>query len=318
MNVHRPILTLTALMALSAWSLRVEPIKYGDFNQWVTRHIHESGVIGGDTKTLYEIGPTSTIEGNKAYSPTGGSPWGTSNVYAKVKGISKGSNAVYPETRSGSDKCVRMASQMENVKVLGLINMDVMVAGSIFLGRMVEPITGTSNPYAKMECGVPYTKRPVALVYDYKVDVPPNDTRVKSSGLGKKKTLPGRDNAVVYVLLQHRWEDAQGNLHAKRVATASERFSRSSGWVNRHQLPLIYGNPVGKKGYDRTLTFLRTGDKAYYGRNSKGRMVPVIEEGYDADATPTHVVLMMSAGAGEPYVGTEGLTFYVDNVGFGF
>ena len=46
-------------------------------------------------------------------------------------------------------------------------------------------------------------------------------------------------------------------------------------------------------------------------------MVPVIEEGWDnANATPTHVILMMSSGNGEPYVGTEGLTLYVDNVGF--
>ena len=31
------------------------PFKYGDFNQWITRSIKESGIIGGDTKTLYEI-----------------------------------------------------------------------------------------------------------------------------------------------------------------------------------------------------------------------------------------------------------------------
>ena len=48
-------------------------------------------------------------------------------------------------------------------------------------------------------------------------------------------------------------------------------------------------------------------------------MVPVVEEGWDsADATPTHVIVMMSAGSGEAYVGSEGLTLYVDNVAFGF
>ena len=31
------------------------PFKYGDFDTWVTRQIHESAVIGGKTKTLYEI-----------------------------------------------------------------------------------------------------------------------------------------------------------------------------------------------------------------------------------------------------------------------
>ncbi len=62
---------------------------------------------------------------------------------------------------------------------------------------------------------------------------------------------------------------------------------------------------------------LRTKGNAYYARNSKGKLKPVIEEGWDdANAIPTHVVVMMSSGNGEPYVGTEGLTFYVDNVAF--
>jgi len=44
--------------------------------------------------------------------------------------------------------------------------------------------------------------------------------------------------------------------------------------------------------------------------------VPVIEEGWaSADETPTHIIVMFSAGSGEAYVGTEGLTFYVDNIG---
>ena len=48
-------------------------------------------------------------------------------------------------------------------------------------------------------------------------------------------------------------------------------------------------------------------------------MRKVMEEGWDsADATPTHAVLMFSSGNGEAYVGTTGLTIYVDNVGFGF
>lgn len=37
---------------------KVVPLKYGNMDQWVTRKIHESGVIGGDTKLLYEVGPT--------------------------------------------------------------------------------------------------------------------------------------------------------------------------------------------------------------------------------------------------------------------
>ena len=49
-----------ALMALftvmSASALRLEKISYGDFSNWVTRHITESKVIGGNKKTVYAIG----------------------------------------------------------------------------------------------------------------------------------------------------------------------------------------------------------------------------------------------------------------------
>ena len=56
-------------------------------------------------------------------------------------------------------------------------------------------------------------------------------------------------------------------------------------------------------------------DKSYCARNSRGEMVPVVEEGWDdADATPTHMIVMFSAGSGEPFTGTPGLTLWVDNV----
>ena len=38
-----------------------DKLKYGDFNSWVIRNIKESSVLGGNTKTLYEIGPNQTI-----------------------------------------------------------------------------------------------------------------------------------------------------------------------------------------------------------------------------------------------------------------
>lgn len=309
---------LTAALALGisaqAQAQKTEYVNFGNFNNWVTRNIHESGVIGGNTKTIYEIGPTQTINGNTPYVNKGGSPWATSNVYAKVSGVVKGSNAVYPAVRSGANKCAKLCSQMEHVKVLGLINMDVMVAGSIFLGQIYEPISSTKNPYAKMNMGIPYTKKPKAVVFDYKIDMPATNSRTKSSGFGSKKTLPGHDEAVVFVFLQHRWEDADGKIHAKRVATGGEKFGRSTGWINGHKVNLVYGDCSGKAGYG--WLGLRNGSNSYYARNSKGKLVPVKEEGWDANAAPTHIVLMMSAGSGEPYVGTEGLTMYVDNVGF--
>ena len=43
-------------------------------------------------------------------------------------------------------------------------------------------------------------------------------------------------------------------------------------------------------------------------------MVPVKEVGWDsADATPTHLMVMASAGSGTAYIGTLDLTLWVDN-----
>ena len=309
---------LAGLTATTPYTLRLEPIKFGNFEQWCKRTVKESAVLGGKTKTIYEIAPAQPIPGeNKPYKNLGGSPWATTNVYARVSGINKGSNAVTPVKENGST-VAKLEAKMEEVKVLGIINMDVMVAGTIYLGQMQEPVTSTKAPFAKMEMGMPYTKRPKALVYDYKVSMPAVNTRVRSTGLSAKKTLQGRDNAEVYVLLQKRWEDEKGGLHALRVGTGRERFSKSSPWVKGHELPIHYGD-ITKAAFYKPYMGLLNGAKAYYARNSKGKMVPVQEEGWaPADATPTHVLVMLSSSCGEPFVGTEGLTLYVDNVAFGF
>ena len=129
--------------------------------------------------------------------------------------------------------------------------------------------------------------------------------------------MPGRDEAVVFVMLQRRWEDAQGGLHAKRIATGGEKFKRGTAWQSGHRVPLVYGDV--SKNHSLSWLPLRNGDNSYYAHNSKGKLVRIQEDGWDsADATPTHIIVMFSAGNGEPYVGTEGLTLYVDNVGFAF
>lgn len=313
-------LLLAALISgIDADALRLEKVNYGDFSHWITRHIKESGVLGGNTKTIYAIGPTYTMNETRAFRPSGGTPWATSNVYAKVSGVTKASGSVVPFDRGGGNKCAKLETIMEKVKVAGLLNMNVIVPGTIYFGQVFEPITSTKNPYGKMEMGIPYTKRPTALVYDYKVVIPPGNERQKANGLGSPKTLQGRDECEVYVMLQRRWEDAKGNIYAKRVGTGRERFNRSSnGWVNGHQLPIHYGDITGKSFYKPYMGLL-DGSKAYYARNSKGKLVPVHEVGWDSpDATPTHVLVMMSSGSGEAYVGTVGNTLYVDNVAFGF
>ncbi|MDE5840736.1 MAG: PCMD domain-containing protein [Muribaculaceae bacterium] len=309
--------SIFVLTLFSAGALRLEPIKYGDMENWVTRNITESKIIGGNGKTLYEIAPKATVNGNKAYHNTGGSPWANSNAYAKVCGVVKGSTTVSPAKRGGST-AAKCEAKMEQVKALGIVNMDVMVAGSIFLGQLFEPVTSTKGAFSKMEMGIPYTKRPKALVYDYEIVMPNVNTRTKSTGFSKQKTLQGRDNAEVYVLLQRRWEDENGNLYAKRVGTGRERYNKSVPWTRQHELPIHYGD-ITKQPFYKPWMGLLDGEKAYYARNSKGKLVPVHEVGWDSpDATPTHVLMMASASCGEPFIGTEGLTLYIDNINFGF
>lgn len=293
------------------------PVKYGNFDNWLTRNIKESRLLGGETKKVYEICPSGTDNSGNAYSNRGGSPWGTSNVLASPMGVVKTSNAVYPEVRSGHGKCARLACEMEKCKVLGMMNMEVLVGGSIFTGEMLEPIKNTKNPYSKMNMGMSFTKKPKSLRFDYKVHVPGTGNRIYSSGFGKKKTISGGDHAEALVLLQKRWEDAKGNVYAKRVGTAREQYGKStSGWVNGHDMDIIYGDATKDKRYTASMALIPA-SKSYYARNSKGKMVPVKEVGWgDDDDEPTHAIVMFSASGGEPYIGTPGLTLWIDNVGF--
>lgn len=306
---------MVSLIAVSSVDAeKVEPIKYGDFENWVTRIIPESRILGGKKKNLYEIAPTATIEGNKPYKNQGGSPWATSNILANVMGVVKGSNAVYPDNRTATNKCAKLSCIMEHCKAIGIINVDVVVAGSIFLGEFMEPVKSTSEPYSKMEMGIPFTKRPSALQFDYKLEVPEGQGRTYSSGFGKKKTMAGNDCAEVYIILQRRWEDENGNIFAKRVGTGRQHLATSTdGWKNNYRIPVWYGDITGRSDYKPYMGLIPE-EKSYYARNSKGKMVPVKEVGWDdADATPTHMLMMASAGSGTAYIGTLGLNLWVDN-----
>ena len=206
---------------------KVVPIKYGDMEQWVTRRIHESGIIGGNTKLLYELGPTQEIDGNVAYVNQGGSPWANSNVMAKVMGIVKTNTSVYPEKREEGGYCVRLETHIEKVKVLGLINITVLASGSMFLGDMKEPITGTKDGEKALNMGIPFTSRPKAVRYDYKVEMSGEPNRIRQTGFSRKETIPGQDCAIMTCLLQKRTEDKDGNIIAKRIGTVAVKYSRS-------------------------------------------------------------------------------------------
>ncbi len=307
------IISLLPMLA-AAQSGTVHTLKYGDMDTWVTRKIQESAIIGHGVKTLYEIGPETTVEGAKAYTNLGGSPWATSNVYARVAGINKTNTSVFREERPGHGSCARLETRIEKVKVLGVVDISVLAAGSLFLGDMKEPITGTKDAEKNLNWGIPFTKRPSAVVYDYKLKIMPDKNRVKMTGFGKKQSVPGQDCAVTVLYLQKRTEHPDGSITAERVGTMVKKYKASTnGWVNGAKYEILYGDITGNPAYDASTMGLRSDD---YARNSKGQSVKVTETGWaDASATPTHIILQFSSSHGGAYIGTPGNTMWVDNVG---
>lgn len=293
-------------------SENVVPFAYGDMDNWIVREIHESGIIGGNTKWLYELGPSDTIVGNTAFRNMGGSPWATSNVMAKVAGVVKTNTSVFPEKR-GDGMCARMETRYESVKVFGLVDIEVIAAGSIFLGTVHEPIKGTKNPQAMLQSGVPFSKKPKALRFDYKVKAAPEKNRVRSTGFSRKSTVAGQDSLAVILLLQKRWEDAEGNVYSKRVGTMVQRYTESTpDWVNDATYPILYGNITSKPEYK---PYMRIQVEERYTLNSKGKSVPIQEVGWaEPGEAPTHMVLQFTSSHGGAYIGSPGNTFWIDNV----
>lgn len=314
-NIVRVLAFITIIVNCQlsiVYSQEIVPFAYGDMNQWVVREIKESAVIGGNTKYLYELGPVDTIVGNTAYTNRGGSPWANSNVLAKVGGVVKTNTSVFPESRDNG-KCARMETRFESVKVLGLIDIEVIAAGSVFLGKIHEPIKGTKNPQSMLESGIVFTKKPKALRFDYKVKMAPEKNRIRSTGFSRKTTVDGQDEATAVLLLQKRWEDENGNVYAKRIGTMVQRYTVSSdGWVNEATYPILYGDITFHADYK---DYMKIQVEERYTINSKGKSVPIQETGWESEhETPTHIILQFSSSHGGAYIGSPGNTFWIDNV----
>lgn len=292
---------------------KVEMIPFGNMDQWIDRQITESGIIGGATKHVYAIGPTATIRENKAYKNMGGSPWAASNVMARVAGITKTNTSVFPEKR-GDGFCARLDTRMESVKVLGLVDITVLAAGSMFLGSVHEPIKSTKNPQKILNFGIPFTKKPIAIQFDYKVKMSDREKRVHATGFSRISDVEGKDFPEVNLFLQKRWEDKDGNLYAKRVGTMVTRYyTTTEDWHNNATYPILYGNITGDSTYKPHMMRLQVVER--YAENSKGESVPVREVDWGTeDDVPTHLIVQFTSSHGGAYIGSPGNSLWIDNV----
>ena len=305
--------TIICLLAcLAVYGQRYEKVPFGDFEQWAVRYVTESQVIGGQEKTLYVVGPTDTIRGNEAYDYKN-TIWSSSNAYAKVAGVVKTSTNVTPG-RGPTGRCAKLTTQFASCKVLGLVNIKVLAAGSIYWGKMLEPITGVSDPYAFMDWGIPFTKRPKAVVLNYKAKIPNTGKLVKGTTF-RTTEFDGNDPAEILFILQYRWEDAKGNIHAKRVGTAVYHIDQSSnGWMRDFRVPIIYGDARKSKDY-QTYMDLISGDKTMYALNSKGKKKPILEEAWaDVNSPVTHAIMMITSSSQGAFIGAVGNVLWVDEI----
>lgn len=298
--------------AVAAQQHQVEMLPFGDMNQWIDRQIKESAIIGGATKNVYAIGPTATIVENKPYRNMGGSPWASSNVFARVAGVTKTSTSVFPEVRGGGF-CARLDTRMVDVKVFGLLDMSVLAAGSIFLGEVHEPIKGTKNPQKMLNSGIPFTKRPIAIQFDYKVKMSDREKRIRATGFSRVTEVEGKDFPAVILLLQKRWEDEKGNIYAKRVGTMVVRYYTTTDWHDNSTYSIMYGDITGDPAYKAHMMRLQVEER--YALNSKGESVPIREVAWGTeDDVPTHLVLQFTSSHGGAYIGSPGNSLWIDNV----
>ena len=300
------------LLSFTAFGQRYEKVPFGDFERWTVRYVTESQVVGGQEKILYVIGPTDTIRGNQPFDYHN-TIWASSNAFAKMMGVVKVSTNVTPD-KGPNGRCAKLATQFASCKVAGLMNVNVLAAGSIYWGKMLEPVTGVKDPFTFMDWGIPFTKRPKALVLNYKAVIPNTGKLVRGTTF-RTTEFDGYDPAEVLFILQYRWEDERGDIHAKRVGTAVCHIDKSSnGWVNNFRIPVIYGDARKSAGYKPFMDLI-SGDKTMYALNSRGRNKAIQEEAWaEADCPVTHAIMMITSGSQGAFVGAVGNILWVDEI----
>ena len=309
------ISSLACFSSLQAQQNVVEQINStGTMDSWSVRCIEESDIIGGNTRYLYEFyGHSSdTTFSREALDKPATYHWRTNNVLANVMGVIKTNCTVFPERR-GDGWCARLETHIETVRALG-INMDVVCQGAMLIGDIKEPIRNTKDPMAKVLYGIPFSGCPKALVFDYKAEV--GHSTVRGTGFSKLKDMGYPDYPEIAVILQKRWEDEDGNIHALRVGTGYELLKKNvPDWVDGYRLEVRYGDISSEPGFEPYMDLNNDPERAFHAINSKGENVRVTEDGWAEPGTqPDWLVIKFLASSGQAFYGGVGNVLWIDNV----
>ena len=275
----------------------------GRMDSWSVRCVEESDIIGGETKYLYEFYGhfSDTTFSREPLRKPADYHWRTNNVLANVMGVIKTNCTVFPERR-GDGWCARIETHVETVKALG-INMDI-----------EEPIRNTKDPMSKVLYGIPFSGRPSALVYDYKADV--GHSTIRGTGFSRLKDMGYPDYPEITVILQKRWEDEDGNIHALRVGTGCETLKRNvPEWIDGHRLEIRYGDISAAPGFEPCMDLNNDPERAFFAVNSDGDKVKVSEDGWAGpDVEPNWLIIKFLASSGQAFYGGVGNILWIDNV----
>lgn len=288
-------------------------LNYSSLDFWYARKLKESSLLSGKTIELFGLGkvdPKSdffdiTLKDRK-------SPWGTTNFYTKMV-MDIGNTRVFPEKRADG-YCCRLETAIRKVNIAGL-KVDVLIAGTLFLGEMIEPVRGLKDPLKNVNQGVPFNRKPKAVKFDYKYTV--GKQRVKA--VYSVNPAEGTDKAEFCLILQKRWEDQNGNVFATRIGGARRFFTGTvNQWISGSTFPVSYGDLTRLPEYDAKTMGLIPGVNEVYVKNSNGRMVPLVETGWGKpDDVPTHLILYFTSSyQGVQYIGSTKTVFWVDNIEF--
>ncbi len=286
-------------------------LNYSSLDFWYARKVKESFVLSGKTIELYGVGKLpSTADFFDTTLKDPKSPWGTTNIYSKMV-LDLGNTRVFPEKR-GSGFCCRLETAIRKDNIAGL-KVEVLIAGTLFVGEMLEPVRGLKDPLKNVSQGIPFNRKPKAVKFDYKYHV--GNQRVKA--VYSIDPVEGTDKAEFCIILQKRWEDQNGNVFATRIGGARQFFTGTVGqWVNGATFPVTYGDITRLPEYDAKTMGLIPSVGEVYVKNSQGKLVPLVETGWGKpDDLPTHMIFYFTSSyQGILYQGSPESVFWVDNI----